>query len=259
MKKIVFIDVDGTIYKSHQLLIDESINNALLDLSKHADLYLSTGRCDAVLAPLGSAVEYFKGMVLSNGALVYLNKKIIVDERINKDNLKQLIKVAKKHKMNIALITKDKVFINEFTEVVDYALTPFKENSIVVLNSYDFDLDLEYNMAWSFDKKEDILKLQEECPCFSYFFWGSIGADIIIKNISKAYGIKHLLKQIDKDTYTYAIGDSNNDLEMFDLVDVPICMDNGSEDAKQKAKHITESIYDNGFENAVSKIIKGEW
>ena len=29
--------------------------------------------------------------------------------------------------------------------------------------------------------------------------------------------------------------------------------------AKAKAKHITESIYDNGFENAVKRIIKGEW
>lgn len=259
MKRIVFVDVDGTIYKSRHNSIDESVGEALHELSKYADIYLATGRCDAALAPIGDAIKYFKGLVLTNGALVYLNDKIIVDEVMKKEDVAELVTTAKELNMNIALISKDKVYVKEFNDIVNTALSPYKEDAVIDLHGYNFDLTQDYNMAWSFDYNEKILEFEERCDKFSIFDWGAIGADIIVKNVSKAHGIQELLKHLDKDIITYAIGDSNNDLEMFDLVDIPICMANGSDKAKAKAKHITESIHDAGFEKAVRRIIKGEW
>ena len=260
MKKIVFIDVDGTIYKSHQTLIDESISEALKELSEHADIYLATGRCLSVTAPLGDALKYFKGYVLSNGAFVVKDQNVILNEVIKPNDLVSLIETAKTLNLNVGLITNDLVYVNEYTQVVDLALSPYLPNSVIDLHGYQFDLTKEYNMAWCFNTKAEIAKFKAMCPAFDVFNWGEVGGDIIIKDVSKAHGIKHLLASLnEKDIITYAIGDSNNDLEMFDLVDVAICMQNGSPDAKMKAKYITESIYDAGFEKATKRIIEGEW
>ena len=260
MKKIVFIDVDGTIYKSHQNLIDESVSKSLKSLSEYADIYLATGRCIPVLAPIGDALKYFKGYVLSNGAYVVKDKKIILNEIIAKNDLINFINASKTLKLNVGLITNDLVYVNEYTNIVDVALSPYYKDSVIDIKGYDFDINKEYNMAWCFNAREDIDQLEKMCPCFDVFNWGEVGGDIIIKGVSKAHGIKHLLNNIDEKEYiTYAIGDSNNDLEMFDLVNIPICMQNGSNDAKNRAKYLTESIYDEGFEKAVKRIIEGEW
>ena len=80
------------------------------------------------------------------------------------------------------------------------------------------------------------------------------------KNMTKAIGIKKLLSELNIPLEnTYAIGDSGNDIAMFKLVENPICMGNGTPQAKMAAKYVTESIDDNGLENALDRIIKGEW
>ena len=46
---------------------------------------------------------------------------------------------------------------------------------------------------------------------------------------------------------------------MFKLVDVSICMGNGTEAAKEAATHITKDLNDFGFEEAIDNIVKGVW
>ena len=260
MKKIIFIDVDGTIYKSHKDLIDESVKQALFKAKDEIDLYLATGRCKPILKPLGDAISYFKGFILSNGALVIADNKKVHEDIISREDLEILIKESSDLNINLGLITNNKIYVNEYNAIVDMALSPYEENSIIDLKGYHFDLNQEYNMAWTFNYLEDMLKLEKRLTNFHFFKWGNIGSDIIIKDVSKGHGIKALLDTLPTGEYkTYAIGDANNDIEMFSLVDVAICMGNGSDRAKAEATYITKSIFDGGFEEALDKILKGEW
>ena len=57
-RKIVFVDVDGTIYKSHQTEIDESIKKKLEEASKKVDKTLSYSIEDAIkLAKMASEAD----------------------------------------------------------------------------------------------------------------------------------------------------------------------------------------------------------
>lgn len=264
MKRIIFIDVDGTIYKAHQDLIDKSIRKKLKEASLHADLYLSTGRCLPVLVCLGEAIDYFKGMVLSNGTLVFHDNKKISENIIPTKDIKELVKYSKELNCNIGLIDNHHIYVNDYTDVVEYALYPHREEDVIDLKGYDFDLEKEYNMAWTFDKLDKVNQLEEKIPSFKFFKWGQVGSDILTMGISKATGIKNLLDYLKKvygevSFKTYAIGDSGNDIDMFKLVDVAISMGNGTEQARLNATYITDNIENEGFEKAIDKIIRGEW
>lgn len=261
MKKIVFIDIDGTVYKAHEDSISESIKQKLKDVKDDVDLFISTGRGGMVITCLREAKEYFKGFVLSNGSVVIYNNQIISKKVVEKTDLIKFIEAAKELGCVVGLLTPDKVYVSHMNDLVDYALTPRDENSVIDINGYDFDLEKEYCMAWSFDDLELINKLEERLPDnFTFFKWGKTGSDIVLGGITKAKGILELFNHLDKaNIKTYAIGDSGNDIPMFKLVDVSICMGNGTEAAKEAATHITKDLNDFGFEEAIDNIVKGVW
>lgn len=260
MKKIVFIDVDGTMYHAHEESISDSIKQKLKEASKHVDLFVSTGRCNLALTCLKEARNYFKGFVLSNGAYVLYNNQIVSEKVVEKEDMIKLIQVAKELKSNIGLITDKVIYVDKLTDIVDYALTPRDHNSIQVVDNYNFDLNLKYHMAWSFDELDKINVMEEKLPNnFTFFKWGKIGSDIILNDTTKAKGIVELIKHLDGEFTTYAIGDSGNDIPMFKLVDVPICMGNGTDAAKEHAIHITKTLDEGGLELALDNIIKGVW
>ena len=50
---------------------------------------------------------------------------------------------------------------------------------------------------------------------------------------------------------TMAIGDSTNDIPMFEVAKHTVCMGNGMEELKARAGYITESVLDDGIEKAL--------
>lgn len=261
MKKLVFIDIDGTVYKAHEESISQSIKEKLYSVKDDIELYIATGRGGMAITCLREAKNYFKGFVLSNGSVVIYNNHIISKKVVEKKELIKLIEVAKELGSVIGLLTHDKVYVSKMNPLVDYALTPRDEGSVVDINGYDFDMNLEYNMVWSFDELELIEKIESKLSDkFTFFKWGKVGCDIIINGTTKAKGIIELLNYLNyENVVTYAIGDSGNDIPMFGLVDVSICMGNGTEGAKNAATYVTKSLEDGGFEEAIDNIIKGVW
>ena len=71
---------------------------------------------------------------------------------------------------------------------------------------------------------------------------------------------EEILKELDyKLENTFAIGNGDNDLEMFGLVNTAIAMGNSSEKALKQATYITDDIANDGFMKAfdyIDKIVK---
>ena len=254
-KKCIFIDVDGTLYHRHDEFISDMIIDKLKEASQKADLYISTGRSEIVLSLLGKSKDYFKGMIMANGAYIKLPNNQEKAHLLNPINLKQLVDSAKKNNATIALITRKEVYVSKLTEFVDWALTPRYDNLLIVLNGYDFDLSKEYVMGWIFDDAPLIDQVISQTEGFNVFKWGSQGADIMGQGITKAAGVKEVVA-LNKNARTYAVGDAANDIEMFRAVDVAICMQNGSEVAKKEADYITTEPSDEGFIEAIDYILK---
>ena len=97
MKKAVFIDVDGTLYKAHDLSLTDSVKEKLQEASKYVDLYIATGRAYNVLTCLNDVKHLFKGFVVSNGSIVMIDNKIIFESVIENELRDKLVEVAKKY------------------------------------------------------------------------------------------------------------------------------------------------------------------
>ena len=72
------------------------------------------------------------------------------------------------------------------------------------------------------------------------------------KGCSKAAGMLELLAALDISVQdTMAIGDSTNDIPMFEVAKHTVCMGNGMEELKARAGYITASVLDDGIEKAL--------
>ena len=79
--------------------------------------------------------------------------------------------------------------------------------------------------------------------------------DCYLEGNTKADGIDKAIKHLGLEDYqTYAFGDGNNDLEMFERVDVAVAMENASDELKAKANLITKANYQDGVYYGLKKL-----
>lgn len=89
-------------------------------------------------------------------------------------------------------------------------------------------------------------------PWFSAIDRGKGMVEYMLKGCSKAEGMKILLKALGVAREdTYAIGDSTNDLPMFQEAAHTICMGNGVEALKKIAEYVTDDVMSDGVEKAL--------
>ena len=92
-------------------------------------------------------------------------------------------------------------------------------------------------------KAEDLERfytdMKEKFPEVEIFKSGSTRMEITAKNISKASGIETIKSGYDR---VIALGDSGNDVDMFESADVSYCMGRAPEDVKDKATHVVEDF-----------------
>ena len=62
---------------------------------------------------------------------------------------------------------------------------------------------------------------------------------------------------VDKN-HTLAIGDGNNDLPLFDVTSVRVAMGNSTKLLKNKADHVVSTVGEDGFAEAVRRIVLEE-
>jgi len=76
-------------------------------------------------------------------------------------------------------------------------------------------------------------------------------------DFTKGTGLAWLAEELDRSPSAFAaVGDSDNDVSVFERVGKAIAVDNGSEAAKDAADHVTAGAYGDGFLEAVAWLIE---
>ena len=251
----VFIDFDGTLYDNKTRTIPASTIETLRKYENKYDLFLATGRTKFILGPLKPYLKHFKGMVLMNGDYVVYEDKVLRSESFNKEDLNALIKGCIEEDVVLALTTPDACYVSATSDLIDRVLDGSDEGSIHDKKGYEYDLTLPYGMAWVLADRANLDRMAEKTPNVDVVPWGAYGGDALIKNHSKADGIKAMLEYFKyQEENTFAIGNGDNDLEMFALVKHSIAMGNSSEKALQAADYITDDLHKDGFKKAFDYI-----
>lgn len=269
--KLIFIDIDGTLFDHAKDAIPESAKNAILSVkSKGHKIFLSTGR---PYADIDQEILNFPldGMIVSCGAVVYVDNKPIYCKTYPQKELISLIQFMLDNNIGFSL---DGIHKNYLTEEAFNCLSSlmFKNNEDSELsrammaknNCFPFkemkEADLEEVVKISiFTKnKESCEKLFQKIPeSLTGFMYKNkhlnlYNGEISIKGITKATGLKKITTYLNKNIKdTIAIGDSLNDLDILQEAGLSICMGNGADECKEIADFTTKHISDDGLAYAL--------
>lgn len=246
-KKIIFFDIDRTLYDPDIKGIPASTIKALKKLRENTDIEIAiaTGRAFYMLHIIEEIKEYINIYVLINGQIIIKDGVTIYRNPIPKEQVKCVVDMFKKHKLKYG-------FLGEFDETLNIVDEKGKKAFELVdmkLPRIDphFYLDNDIFQMWSFCERDKHQLFREEFNNLEVVSWLGDGFDVLSGGMSKKEGIKRILEMENiKLENAYAFGDGDNDIEMLDFIPNSVCMDNGTERAKEHAKYLTNDIKDDG-------------
>lgn len=255
MNKIVFFDIDGTIWDEN-MKIPDSTKQAIQKLREKGNkAFLCTGRSRVNICMRKMFPIEFDGIIAACGNHIELNNKVVFENVITGENIKKVIDVCKKNHMPIIIEGPDKLWMDrtgfEHDLYVEYLKEELKEN-LLYIDGYSDDIQMnKFSANISEDTDFEDVKAQLE-DCFDFLVHGGDVVECVPKGVSKATGIQWLCNYLGiSHEDTYAIGDSVNDLDMLSYVAHGIAMGNGSDVAKEAADYITTELENDGIYHAL--------
>ncbi|MBE5888006.1 MAG: Cof-type HAD-IIB family hydrolase [Lachnospiraceae bacterium] len=255
MSKIVFFDIDGTIW-DWDTNIPESTITAIRQLRANGHkAFICSGRsrgniCAPKLFDVG-----FDGVIAACGNHVEMDGKILYEKLLEPALVHKVIEVCEANGMPVVLEGPVKHFFSEtgFEDdpYMDYLIKDMGERARF-LQEYTDDVHINKFSADVLPQTNyEAIKeaLQDE---FDFMMHDAVVLECTPKGTSKATGIEWLCNHLGvAKEDTYAIGDSINDMEMLQSVGHGIAMGNATQVAKDVAEYVTTDIHEDGIMNAL--------
>ncbi|MBO4506321.1 MAG: HAD-IIB family hydrolase [Lachnospiraceae bacterium] len=272
-RKLVFFDVDGTIW-DWKRVVPDSAREAVRRMRENGHMaFICSGRAKGNLRAPWLLDIGFDGMVAACGAYVELEGEILYNRIIEQPQVKKTVDVLNRCKMPFVLegpqkhwvsnwgFDRDDYVANLYELLKDDAVTIGGYTEGIEINKFSADIlgmtdyrEIRATLDDYFDFIEhgvtpDLL-LASEHKGKPLEILGVIEA--VPKGLSKGVGLKLVCEKLGiAPEDTIAVGDSVNDLEMFETAGTAIAMGNATEAAKQAADWITTDIHEDGVLNAM--------
>ncbi|MBN1469207.1 MAG: HAD family hydrolase [Fusobacteriaceae bacterium] len=255
-KKAIFFDIDGTIMTEDNHIIPKSTIKSLRKAKENGHLlFINTGRTFHAIPKEIKDLE-FNGYVCGCGTHIFYNGKAIFEKELSNEKCREIVGKLREYDItaipegneavyfdNLKPLTKELIEIKEM----------FKKQGIDTTKTWDDDnLNFSKFVMWinKNSKKEEFFEyILDE---FDYIDRGNDFFEIVPKGFSKATGIECIQEHLDiKLEDCFAIGDSNNDLPMFNYISNSIAMGNSHPSLFDIVSFVTKRIEDDGIEYAL--------
>lgn len=266
MKKIkkIFCDVDGTLLHSKNILNDlyysakykvpaKNINQ--INELGNVEFNIASGRTDANLQKFAQALDNKVEHIISlNGSLVSKRGKVIFENKMDKQTACNIAKFLDDNNYFYFMFTSKGIFtgnktiknpiaklIRKWVGVpINKELKPAQEllkDDVVV---YKFSIN--FNIAW-YNLEKHIKLFNDKFPSMYITESSNYSIDINANNISKGEIIKKICDDSNVGLDEIAvIGDSGNDLSMFELTPYSFCINHADKDIKVKCEYIVKNV-----------------
>lgn len=259
-KGVVFFDVDGTLIDCYKDINQptEKTKYAIKKLKESGYLVMiATGRPMTFLTDDLLSLG-LSGYIASNGSYCEINEQIIFNHPIENKKLKKLISYLTEN--NIEYIMEGQV-TNCVRDINSIEMTKLLEALVVTKDTFTdkWDMDkIQSNKVVICSTKPGIFtmikdKFKDEYVYINYEELGFF--EMFNPKHTKGFGVNELINTlgIDKEN-TYAFGDGENDVEMFQEVKHGIAMGIHHEKLKEHAYDFTENVENEGIYTALKKL-----
>lgn len=259
-KKYVFLDIDGTLIDTGEVLHESTAKALRLAMENGHKLFICTGREKHFVSKILFDAGLSDG-VFSAGANVFCGGKNIFHSSFPAELYNRMVKVLVKHKAVVTLETiKEEIFLDQTIKKGYEGFTAWL-NVLGAVFSKDIPQDLDNVDKIVFVGSESPVSLIQneigsDCNIVTMSYQsGDNGGEIMQKDITKATGIQKVLDFYGADVKdAVGIGDGANDIEMLQFCGTGIAMGNADERAKAAADIITDDIDKDGLYNAFKRM-----
>jgi len=278
--KAIFLDMDGTILNRQNRVSMET--KETIDRLRKQGIYvfIATGRAFdeiAELVPDGFEVD---GFITSNGMAGYVGKEMVFKHSLSLELVHTIIEKAREHRVyyelfpyNSARVTlkQDQEYVlNEIKDPKpeDVEINEWLSRKKAIQEEIDWKDRVEgseFSKFYFFARttthinafKDELENLKQDTD-FSTSTSSHHNVEVMVANVNKATGIQQMLKHFGLSSDgILAIGDSNNDLPMFQFVSYAVAMKNAGDHIKDVVDDVTEyTCDDNGVARYLSQFIK---
>ena len=255
-QKIIFFDIDGTLVIEKEQIIPESTINALKKAKENGHLlFVNTGRPFCGLSKDLYSLN-FDGYICGSGTHIYLGEDILYEKNIEKDRCFEIVEKLRECKIPAILEGKNSVYLDNQRTLIKELVEmkeAFEGNGIDIVKTWDDEnLDFSKLLIWINPESEEKEFFNFIRNDFNFIKLKENVFEVFQKGHTKATGIKRIQSHLTFDLNNcITIGDSNNDLSMFEYVPNSILMGNGDTTLSNKVSFITKRVEDNGIEHAL--------
>ncbi len=253
----VFFDYDGTLVDKAQGVPNptSATKAAISKLKENGYLaVLCTGRPLSYL-PDNADELLFDGWITTNGAYAKMGDTVLFNEIVDEKLARSLIETCEQLNISYALEGQDACYFRAFSGVFERFLKRFDIRT-------DSFYPIEQMQGWkankimtAYDEESQQVQLEQAFGGEFVFDRHSLftSCDVSRQGVNKGTGVRQFLARIDiSPENAYAIGDSDNDLEMMRAAGTGIAMAQHSPRMSSAADYITDSVANDGVAKALA-------
>lgn len=258
MYKIIFIDIDGTLRNDKKEITNRTKEAIQKVVQKGIHVVICSGRYRQYVENVSKEAMASNYIIACNGGEIYdyKNKKIIYENNLRKQIIMELYQLAEKYKVQFVINSRDKrVVFNESDNILEEFLKTHSSTQCIFA---DEDASKIRTIKSEVEKLEDveIINLSKSLLNKDVPAENSLFLDVACRGTSKGNAIKKLCTYLKIDLNdSVAIGDSYNDLPMFEVVKHCVVMGNALEDIKKVADKVIDTNDEDGVAKFLEKIL----
>lgn len=258
-KKIVFFDIDGTIYK-YNTGMPRDTYEAIIKLKENGHIpVICTGRTKCMIYKQHMEPG-FENIVAGAGTYVEINGREELLAEIEQNEAQRVIDGFLKYHFMPVAEGRDFVYLgkdeSDLTTETKKVLAKYRENMPEAMRTID-DKDKHISkvsaMFTNHSDKEGMIKEFEKD--YTIIIHGNELMELVPKGFNKAKGIEIMIHKLGiSHENTYAFGDSNNDIDMLEYVKYGCAMGNSSQSIKDRCRYVTKDFDKGGIAYALKKL-----
>jgi Cof subfamily protein (haloacid dehalogenase superfamily) len=262
--KLLAIDIDGTLQNSRHEFTERTEKALKNATAQGVIVVLATGKARPACMDILQRCGISAPLICMEGSVIYKADGTIRQQQVlNPDTARQIITFAEDRGYTLLANSGERIFVRSHNTRINDLLAKYREPTAEVVGPLQNVLDdIPFNKLIAFKDGQSIkplswqLKMQHNGAVKLTPVMLDTGLQIMRPNTSKGTALKALLKELKlQPEEVMAVGDAENDLEMFAAVGISVAMGNARQPIKDAAKHVTAHCDEDGAAEAIERFV----